>query len=255
MKSSKINIVIIVIGTILVYLLIWNASRIVSPLHLPSHSLLKSFVKNCLVLIPVVCTLLVLHKPKSIINSLGLNGSILKGLAYTFVFTLPLFIGFSILGKFNSEITLSVILRKCVLAAIFEEIIFRGFMFGQLFRYSKVGFFWAALLPAILFGLGHIYQGHDIISTLAAFGITFIGALYFSWIYVEWNFNLWMPICLHFFMNLSWQLFIMDGTEVAAGSLIPNILRISSIALAIVLTLVHRKREKDRIFNYSIWTL
>ena len=113
-----------------------------------------------MVLIPVVCTLFVLHKPQSIIKSVGLNGSILKGLAYTFVFTLPLFIGFSILGKFNSEITLSVILHKCVLAAIFEEIVFRGFMFGQLFRYSKVGFFWSALFPAILFGLGHIYQGH-----------------------------------------------------------------------------------------------
>lgn len=255
MKSKKINIVIIAIGSILVYLMIWNASRIISPLHLPSHSLLKSFVKNCMVLIPVVCTLMVLHKPKSIIKSVGLDSSIMTGLVCSFVFTLPLFIGFSILGKFNSEITLSVILHKCVLAAMFEEIVFRGFMFGQLFRYSKVGFFWAAFFPAVLFGLGHIYQGYDIISTLAAFGITFIGALYFSWMYVEWNFNLWVPICLHFFMNLSWQLFIMDGTEVAAGGLISNILRVLSIALAIALTVVFRKREKSRIFNYPIWTI
>ena len=255
MKSYKINIGIIAIGSILAYLMIWNASRIVSPLHLPSHSLMKSFVKDLLVLIPVVGTLLVLHKSKSIITSLGLDSSILKGLAYSFVFTLPLCFGFAIFGKYNSEITLSAIVRQCVLAALFEEIVFRGFMFGQLFRYSKVGFFWAAFFPAILFGLGHIYQGHDIISSLAAFGITFIGALYFSWIYVEWNFNLWMPICLHFFMNLSWQLFIIDGTEVASGGLISNILRTSSIALAIAMTLVHRKREKSKIFNYPIWTI
>ena len=130
--------------------MIWNASRIVSPLHLPSHSLMKSFVKDLLVLIPVVGTLLVLHKSKSIITSLGLDSSILKGLAYSFVFTLPLCFGFAIFGKYNSEITLSVIVRQCVLAALFEEIVFRGFMFGQLFRYSKVGFFWAAFFPAIL---------------------------------------------------------------------------------------------------------
>ena len=35
------------------------------------------------------------------------------------------------------------------------------------------------------FGSVHLYQGHDAISALAAFGITFLGAIYFSWMYVE----------------------------------------------------------------------
>ena len=63
---------------------------------------------------------------------------------------------------------------------------FRAFMFGLLFRYAKTGFFWAVILPALYFGSVHLYQGHDVLSALAAFGVTFIGALYFSWMYVEY---------------------------------------------------------------------
>lgn len=72
-----------------------------------------------------------------------------------------------------------------VFAALFEEIIFRGFLFGMLFRYLKIGFVLAALIPSLLFGSIHLYQGADLISALIVFAVTFIGALYFSWMYVE----------------------------------------------------------------------
>ena len=75
------------------------------------------------------------------------------------------------------------------------------------------------------------------ISSLAAFGVTFIGAVYFSWMYVAWNFNLWVPIGLHILMNLAWFIFTMEGTENAAGGLISNIARVISILLAVGLTI------------------
>lgn len=128
-------------------------------------------------------------------------------------------------------------------------------MFGLLFRYAKTGFFWAVMLPALYFGSLHLYQGHDAISALAAFAVTFIGALYFSWMYVEWDFNLWVPIGLHILMNTAWFIFTMEGTEVAAGGLISNIARVASIFLAIAITMWHKRRSASKVFSYPIWQL
>ncbi|WP_296114104.1 CPBP family intramembrane glutamic endopeptidase [uncultured Alistipes sp.] len=122
-----------------------------------------------------------------------------------------------------------------------------------LFETLPTGFFWAVILPALYFGSVHLYQGHDLLSALAAFGVTFIGALYFSWMYVEWNFNLWIPAGLHILMNGAWHVFTMEGTEVAAGGLISNTARIISIALAIALTVHHHKRKGEKVFDYPIW--
>ena len=95
-----------------------------------------------------------------------------------------------------------------------------------------------------MFGSIHLYQGHDLISSLMAFGVTFLGGLYFSWIYMKWNFNLWCPIGLHFFMNLSWQLFIIEGNSVAAGGMISNILRLLSVAIAIIITNIYLHKSR-----------
>jgi hypothetical protein len=108
---------------------------------------------------------------------------------------------------------------------------------------GKLGFFWAALLPAVLFGLFHIYQGNDFLSSVAAFGVTMLGSFFFSWMYVAWNYNLWVPISLHFFMNLAWGLFVVEGTGNAAGGLISNILRAVCIVFAIVFTIFYVKRR------------
>lgn len=104
-------------------------------------------------------------------------------------------------------------------------------------------------LPCIF----NLYQGHDVLSSLAAFGVTFIGALYFSWMYVEWNFNIWVPVGLHMLMNGAWHVFTMEGTEVAAGGLISNIVRVVSIALAVGLTVYVRRKNGGKVFDYPVW--
>lgn len=71
--------------------------------------------------------------------------------------------------------------------------------------------------------------------------------------YVEWNFNLWVPVGLHILMNGAWVIFTMDGTEVAAGGLISNIVRVTSILLAITITVWYKKRNDTKIFKYPVW--
>lgn len=255
MKSRAYKLSLISLGIILMVWVFFHSSELVSPLELPPHSAIKLFARWILTVIPMTVALLLLHKPKFILESTGLNGNILKGFGFALLCTLPLYAGFPFFGNINTDITLETILYRVVIAAFFEEVAFRGFMFGQLFRYGQIGFFWAALFPALLFGSAHIYQGHDLVSSLSVFAITFFGALYFSWIYVEWDFNIWMPIGLHFFMNLSWQMFIIEGNEVAAGGLISNILRIISIVLAIIITILHKRKSKKRIFDYPVWSI
>lgn len=127
-------------------------------------------------------------------------------------------------------------------------------MFGLFFRYARVGFIWATLFPAILFGLAHTYQGYDFLSSFAAFGVTFIGAVYFSWMYAAWNFNLWVAVGLHLLMNAAWVIFDVTGTDVAAGGLISNIVRVVSLALAVAITVCYHKKQGEKVFNYPILT-
>lgn len=193
-----------------------------------------------------------LHKKSDILNSLGLNGNILKGLGFAALCCAPMLIGMPIIGSFNSNLTFDWFLRMVVIAAVFEEIVYRGFMFGQLFRYGKIGFIWAIILPALFFGIGHLYQGDTLVESLMAFGVTALGALYFSWVYVECNYNLWVSIGLHIFMNFSWIVFPVEGNDTSVGVLVPNILRVASIALTVILIIIYKKKSSSKVFDYSV---
>lgn len=254
-KSRLATLILIILGCVLVFMVQWNASELLAPLHLQSKSLVRYILKCLLSLIPVTIIMFILHKPSAIMESLGFKGSILRGLLFGFLFTTPLYIGFAIIGHFNAGLTLHSILYFSLIPALFEEILFRGFIFGQLFRVGKLGFFWAALLPAVLFGLFHIYQGHDLMSSLATFGVTMLGSFFFSWMFVAWDYNLMVPISLHFFMNLAWGLFIVEGTGNAAGGLASNILRAVCLIVAIMFTVIYDKRNNKDALKFPVFKL
>ncbi|MCC8018190.1 MAG: CPBP family intramembrane metalloprotease [Rikenellaceae bacterium] len=173
-------------------------------------------------------------------DPLGLS---LRGLPAGFLFsiiaTLPMFAGYAVTGGINRTISADTIISYAFLAGFLEELFFRGVLFGLLFRYCRWGFIPAVLIDGLIFGALHLYQGHDLMSALASFGITFGAALLYSWIYAEWNFNLWTVVWLHILMNLSWMVFGASST--AAGNLNANIFRTVTILLAIALT-VQQKR-------------
>lgn len=240
-KAKLIRTSIVALSSILILLLYDRVHLIVAPLHL--QRTLAVLIMHMIVCLPIVVVLLFLHGRKDFPRSLGLDGNFVKGLAFALISTLPLFVAFPVIGEFNGELTVDKLIRSTVVAAFFEEVIFRGFIFGQLFRYCKLGFWWSVIIPSLLFGSIHLYQGSDPLSSLAAFGVTFIGGLFFSWIYVKWNFNLWCPVGLHFFMNLSWLLFTVEGNSVAAGGVVSNVFRILSVVVAIVLTNVYLRKR------------
>ena len=191
--------------------------------------------------IPIFIGTLLLHQPKDFFKSLGLDKPILQGAIFSFLCTLPMFLGYGSVFEFNSNISVDRILVGVLAAAFFEELYFRGFLFGQLFRYTKLGFIPAVILGAVLFGLVHLYQGKETSEIIGIFLVTFSGGLLFAWLYAEWNYNLWVPIFLHLFMNLSWDLFNVDDS--ALGGNYANIFRMATIALSIILTIIYKRRR------------
>lgn len=253
LSSKTLKATYSIVASMLLMIVYNEAWRVTALLGLHSTSLLKFVVGYSIMFLAVMLLTAVVIRPKDVLSFLGLNGNISKGFGIAFICVLPLFVVFPIFGSLNTDASLSFILRKSILPGFMEEFMFRAFMFGLLFRYAKIGFFWAVILPALLFGSLHLYQGHDVLSSLAAFGVTFLGAVYFSWMYVEWDFNLWVPIGLHMLMNGAWVIFTMEGTEVAAGGLISNIMRVISILLAIAITVYYKKTSGTKIFKYPVW--
>src|SRR5690606_5920294 len=195
---------------------------------------------------------LLLNKTISIFKSLGLSSSISTALWTSLLFTLPMFIGGLLLFKFNQHIDIENLISGTIVAGFMEELYFRGFLFGQLFRKTNLGFIPAVFFGALIFASGHLYQSQNIGELIGIFMVTFSGAVFFAWLYAEWNYNLWVPILTHTLMNLSWSLFEVDNT--ALGGMKANIFRGLTILIAIIFT-IYFKRYKNQSMAINRQTL
>lgn len=133
------------------------------------------------------------------------------------------------------------LVRSALLPGIAEELLFRAFLFGFLYRFAGWGFLPAALLSALVFGLEHVYQGGDLLEAGGIALLTGIGGLWWSWLYVQWRWNLWVPIAFHVLLNGYWTAF--DVADNALGSTLTVALRLGCIALSIALTMALARRR------------
>ena len=203
--------------------------------------------------LPIFAGTILLVKRPNFFETLGLSKSLTEGIGFSYLFTLPMFLGYALFFDFNSELTFNNIAIGAVSAGFFEELYFRAFLFGMLYRYSRLGFLPSVIIGALLFGLVHLYQSHDMGTLVGIFLTTFMGAILFAWLYSEWKFNLWIPVFLHLFMNLSWMMFSVSDN--AFGNLWGNVFRYSTVALAIIFTIFYKKRrgESMEISRQTIW--
>lgn len=84
------------------------------------------------------------------------------------------------------------------LAALGEEIVYRGYiqkLLVNLFGSKMPGIFLTVMFSSLLFGLAHTEQG--IIGVV----VTTIDALFFSWLKIKFDNNLWAAILAHGFYN------------------------------------------------------
>jgi hypothetical protein len=202
------------------------------------------FITYSIVALPIFIFVYFTNK-HSILEPLGLKGNIFKAFLFSFAFSIPMLLGSGFMGHFEITIKPQEFWFGCVFAAFFEELYYRGFFFGQLFKNTKLGFFPSIIISALIFASLHLYQSDDLTTLTGIFITTFMGAGLFAWLYAEWNYNLWLPIGLHFFMNLSWELFSISDN--AFGDLSANLIRALTVTLAIAVTLIYKKKRKLKL--------
>jgi membrane protease YdiL (CAAX protease family) len=200
-------------------------------------------------IVPIALTIGFLYGFKNILKELCLDKEISQPLSLAMLAVAPMLISSAIMGEVRTNIHVFDLLRGTLFAGFMEELLFRGFLFGILFRKLGWGFIPAAVLGAVIFGLSHIYQGSNVTETLGVFAVTFIGAAWFAWLFIEWDENLWVPILLHILMNLSWTLF--EVSDNALGGFAPNIFRAVTIAITVIATIKHCKKRGSFHINRS----
>lgn len=194
-------------------------------------------------IIPLLITVALLRKEyQNLPEKLGLSKGLLVGFVFAFLSTLPMLVAYAIKFGLNKGLSFDTFIINTISAAFFEEIIYRAFLFGMLYRYTRLGFLPAVFLGSLLFGIVHLYQSTDVNELIGIFLLTFLGSVLFAWVYAEWNFNLWSAIFLHCLMNVYWLIFEVDNT--ALGGTYANIFRFASIFLAILVTLFYKRRKK-----------
>ncbi len=193
-------------------------------------------------LVPLIVTLKILLPKRNIPDLLSLNQSVTKGFILSFIGTLPIFAGYIIHFKAVTKIDFESLFINTISSAFFEEVIFRAFLIGIVYRFTRLGFLSSALLGSLLFAQVHLYQSQNITELIEIFTITFLGSLFFAWVYFESGYNLWTAIFLHFFMNLYWEIYSVS--ENVSGNLYGNLYKLFSIIAMIAVVIYFKRKNK-----------
>ena len=179
---------------------------------------------------PVLALTLILRSLPGALRELGLAANPLRPLLFGLVATAPAWIGFLLTSHESPAFTLREFVLLCWAFPLAEEVMFRGFAFGLLYRRAGWPFWPAALLPAFVFGACHLYQSTDPMELAGIFAITAFGSVVFSYFFVRFRGNIWAPFALHAFLNTWWMVFTPNAS--ALGGVSDNLFRFGSIALA-----------------------
>jgi len=201
-------------------------------------------VANLLQVILCVWGIIVAHtaRIKRAIGELGLRAPVGRAAIFAFTAALPMLLAFALSSPLNPKMSVLSVGVGCILAPFAEEVLFRGYMFGQLYRRARWGFWLSALIPSVLFALGHAYQASGVSELAGIFAVTGLGSVLGCWVFMRWQYNLWVVFGLHCLMNLWWEVFGVDDT--ALGGWIANGARLITVIVAIVLTIY-----KDRFWK------
>jgi membrane protease YdiL (CAAX protease family) len=255
MKPKKtLTIFLLVITGFLAYsVLNLYFKTIKTELDTITHQGLTSYILTYFLIgIPIFIATYFINRKVNFFENLGLSKNILTGIGTGVLFALPMFAGGLIFFKFNQQMNIENLIAGTIVAGFMEELYFRGFLFGQLFRNTKIGFVPAIFLGAFIFAFGHLNQSQDASELTGIFLVTFFGAIFFAWLFAEWKYNLWVSIFTHTFMNLSWSLFAFDDT--ALGGTTANIFRALTIIIAIGFTIIYKNRNNQEfVINKQTW--
>lgn len=244
MNKSQILKSTVVIVSVLITYNFWKILDYFSIdfIQLAGNKYLNSLLIHLLWTAPVWLTSLVLFGKEAFRIS-GLPAPVLKGFSIAALSCIPLYLIFIFFFDLTVSLDGHYIFNNSLLAGVFEELVYRALFFGALYGLLNWKFWPAVLVNAAIFSFGHLYQAHDLLSSVFTLLITGIGAVWFGWVYIRWNYNLWVPVFLHTLMNMSWAIFEV-GSGTAAGGIVSYVARVLVIVVSVIITL--RYTEKMR---------
>jgi membrane protease YdiL (CAAX protease family) len=255
MNNERIRVVCKVVLSFGVYLLLIRYFKDIKT-HLDSYThigLLSYLLAYMTALVPIIAGIFWIVGNGDALDSLGFRRNIFRALGWALFFAAPMLSGGLLLFSFPASIDINQLLAGTIIAGFMEEFVYRAFLFGMLFYVARIGFIPAVLINAIPFALAHWNQGNNPVEVMLVLLVTGMAGGFFAWLYVEWERNIWLPIALHTWMNLSWSLFAMG--ENAAGGAWPNLLRAGTIILAILSTLWWKRRTNRimAVHRKNLW--
>jgi membrane protease YdiL (CAAX protease family) len=209
-----------------------------------SEWLIALGIRNALEVATAFIAVAITHRLgfKRAARELGLLAPMGRGLTFAAIATAPMLITFAFTMPLNPNMTFLTVGVLCFIAPFAEEVLYRAFMFRQLYRRAKLGFWISALVPSVIFAAMHLYQSDNLMELLGIVAITGTGGIGFCWFFMKWRDNVWTVWGLHAGMNLWWEVFNVDDT--ALGGWLANGARLATVIVAVLLTIY-----KDKIWK------
>ncbi|HEX9059828.1 MAG TPA: type II CAAX endopeptidase family protein [Clostridia bacterium] len=135
----------------------------------------------------------------------------------------------------SSPNILVILLITGILIPIFEEILFRGIIYGEL--KSKIPVTAAIIIQAALFGIYHM----NLLQGMYAFAFGIIFALVY-----EWFGTIWASVTVHIFINSTSTVLSGILSQEVVNKFNVLILTLSSLFVVGLILLAHRYRIKDK---------
>ena len=163
----------------------------------------------------------------SVTEAFGLRGGVLRGVGFGLGATIPMIAALflSPLEGFQLDLTIG----SGIIGPLAEEILFRGFLFGLLWRVAGWSVPVSILASSLLFGLAH---DGDILGTALPLAA---GGAVLAWVAWKWN-SLWPALALHACMNLWWDAVRGEHVVPGVGPDLMSTAQLLSVALAVGLT-------------------
>jgi len=191
----------------------------------------SSIVNGIWIAVPILALTIRRVSLKSALSDLGILTNPLRPFLFAFIATSPALIGFALTAHVDHLITPRAFFVLCIWSPFAEEVLFRAFAFGQLYRRAGWNFWVATLVPTIFFAAAHAFQPSDAGELAGILAITALGSVLFSYFFVRLGWTIWAPFALHALLNTWWTVFTTNQT--ALGGLSDNIFRFGSIGLAL----------------------
>ena len=138
MNRTTRNIIITLICFLVYYFAHENFEKIILLIdRVFNYRLLSYFITYIIIGIPIFFGTYLINNNYKVFDNLGISKNILQGLITAIIFTLPMFIGCFIFYKFDTEIFIPHLIVSTIFAGLFEELYFRGFLFGQIFNIDR----------------------------------------------------------------------------------------------------------------------